>query len=1013
FSTAKYNLITFFPKFLFEQFSRYANLFFLFITLIQQIPGVSPTGKWSTAGPLILVLSISAIKELIEDYARHKADREVNHSKILVARGEKFVLDEWRNIVTGDIVKVTNCQLFPSDLILLSSSEPQGMCYIQTANLDGETNLKIRQALPETASKNSIHDLQDLQGYVECEGPNNRLYRFVGNLSIQGQEPVPIGANQILLRGAQLRNTQWVYGLVIYTGHESKLMQNTTMAPIKRSNVEHVTNDQIIFLFFLLIGLSLLSAIVYEGYRLKPAKFGMAFLTFVILYNNLIPISLIVTLEIVRFVQGLLIGWDLDMYYEQTDTPAKARTSNLNEELGQVKYVFSDKTGTLTRNVMEFRRCSIAGKVYGIEGHGFDDTNLLKDLSEPAGIAPIIREMLTMMAICHTVIPDYQNEDKSIVTYQAASPDEDAIVCAARNIGFTFTARTPNTVTIRVLGKEEIYEVLSVLEFNSTRKRMSVIVRCPDGKIKLYCKGADSVIYARLHAGGSPFADQTSDQLREFAVDGLRTLCFGMRELTESQFSEWNEMFKQASTAMEDRDSKIDEAAELIEKELYLIGASAIEDKLQEYVPETIAALAKAGINLWVLTGDKQETAINIGYSCRLLNDDMAILIVNDSTLAGVRTTLYNHVQAFGDNLRKDNNTALVIDGHALQFALEKELKDIFLDIALSCKSIICCRVSPLQKSLVVQLVRNEVKAITLAIGDGANDVGMIQTAHIGIGISGQEGMQAVCAADYSIARFHFLRKLLFVHGNWSYNRICKCILYCFYKNYTLYLIEFWFATVNGFSGQTLFNQWTISVYNIIFTSLPPIAIGIFDQTLSPKSLLQYPKLYKETQKNDTYNTKVFWLWTLNAVFHTLVIFWLIILAFTHEIPFINGKVVGEWFVGNVIYTAVVVTVNLKIALLTDYWNWVTHLVIWGSIISWFLFLFMFCNLWPAVDIGSNMAGLELIMFKCPSFWFTVIIVAVITLFRDCVWAIIQRTFFKTLTQEVQELEQRQVSNNG
>ena len=335
--------------------------------------------------------------------------------------------------------------------------------------------------------------------------------------------------------------------------------------------------------------------------------------------------------------------------------------------------------------------------------------------------------MLTMMAICHTVIPDHRNDDKSIITYQAASPDEDAIVCAARDIGYIFTARTPNTVTINAMGKEECYEVLNVLEFNSTRKRMSVIVRCPDGKMKLYCKGADSVIYARLHPGGSPFADQTSDQLREFAVDGLRTLCFGMRELSESEFDEWNKIYKTASTALEDRDSKIDEAAELIEKELHLIGASAIEDKLQEYVPETIAALSKAGVNLWVLTGDKQETAINIGYSCRLLNDDMALMIVNESNQAGVEATLLKHAQAFGENIRNDNNTALIIDGQSLQFALEENLRSTLLDVALSCKSIICCRVSPLQKSLIVQLVRNEVKAITLAIGDGANDVGMIQ----------------------------------------------------------------------------------------------------------------------------------------------------------------------------------------------------------------------------------------------------------------------------------------------
>uniref|UniRef100_A0A8C2KL72 Phospholipid-transporting ATPase n=1 Tax=Cyprinus carpio TaxID=7962 RepID=A0A8C2KL72_CYPCA len=877
-STAKYGILTFLPRFLYEQIRRAANAFFLFIALMQQIPDVSPTGRYTTLVPLIFILTVAGIKEIIEDYKRHKADNTVNKKKTTV----------------GDLVKVTNGQHLPADMVIVSSSEPQAMCYTETSNLDGETNLKIRQ--------------------------------------------------------------------------------NSTKAPLKRSNVERVTNMQILVLFGILLVMALVSSIgaaIWNKQHTDEAcwylsragdislNFWYNLLTFIILYNNLIPISLLVTLEVVKFTQALFINWDVEMYYAETDTPAMARTSNLNEELGQVKYLFSDKTGTLTCNIMHFKKCTIAGITYGhlpSTSHNsteFDDPALIQNIEKNHPTSPQICEFLTMMAVCHTVVPEREGNQ---IIFQASSPDEGALVKGAKSLGFVFTARTPHSVIIEARGKEQTYELLNVLEFSSNRKRMSVIVRTPTGKLRLYCKGADNVIFERLNEA-SQYKNLTVAHLEQFATEGLRTLCFAYVDLEEGAYQEWLKEYNRVSTVLKDRAQKLEECYELIEKNLLLLGATAIEDRLQAGVPETIATLMRADIKIWVLTGDKQETAINIGYSCRLVSHGMSLIIVNEDSLDATRATLTAHCSSLGDNLRKENELALIIDGQTLKYALSFEVRQAFLDLALSCKAVICCRVSPLQKSEIVDMVKKHVKAITLAIGDGANDVGMIQTAHVGVGISGNEGMQATNSSDYSIAQFSYLEKLLLVHGAWSYNRVTKCILYCFYKNVVLYIIELWFAFVNGFSGQILFERWCIGLYNVIFTALPPFTLGIVDRPCSQQNMLRFPQLYRITQNAEGFNTKVFWGHCINALIHSIILFWFPLKVLEHDTPFDNGNSVDYLFVGNIVYTYVVVTVCLKAGMETTAWTRFSHLAVWGSMVLWMLFFAVYSAIWPTIPIAPDMLG--------------------------------------------------------
>uniref|UniRef100_A0A8C6Q281 Phospholipid-transporting ATPase n=1 Tax=Nothobranchius furzeri TaxID=105023 RepID=A0A8C6Q281_NOTFU len=911
-NTTKYGILTFLPRFLYEQIRRAANAFFLFIALMQQIPDVSPTGRYTTLVPLIFILTVAGIKEIIEDYKRHKADNTINKKK------------------TTGMARV----------IKLAVSVPldAAMCYIETSNLDGETNLKIRQGLSLTAGLQTLEDLMSLSGRLEF----------------------PLGPDQVLLRGAQLRNTQWVAGIVVYTGHDSKLMQNSTKAPLKRSNVERVTNMQILVLFGILLVMALVSSVgaaIWNREHTDEAcwylsregdistNFAYNLLTFIILYNNLIPISLLVTLEVVKFTQALFINWDMEMYYSETDTPAMARTSNLNEELGQVKYLFSDKTGTLTCNIMHFKKCTIAGITYGNlpsnsnNSTEFDDPTLIQNIEKNHPTWPQICEFLTMMAVCHTVVPEREGDQ---IIYQASSPDEGALVKAAKGLGFVFTARTPHSVIIEARGKEMSYELLNVLEFSSNRKRMSVVVRTPNGKLRLYCKGADNVIFERLHEA-SQYKDLTVAHLEQFATEGLRTLCFAYVDLEEAAYQEWLKEYSRVSTELKDRAQKLEEIYEVLEKNLLLLGATAIEDRLQAGVPDTIATLIRADIKIWVLTGDKQETAINIGYSCRLVTHGMSLIIVNEDSLDATRATLTAHCSTLGDSLRKENDLALIIDGQTLKYALSFELRQAFLDLALSCKAVICCRVSPLQKSEIVDMVKKHVKAITLAIGDGANDVGMIQTAHVGVGISGNEGMQATNSSDYSIAQFCYLEKLLLVHGAWSYNRVTKCILYCFYKNVVLYIIELWFAFVNGFSGQILFERWCIGLYNVIFTALPPFTLGIFDRPCSQQNMLRFPQLYRITQNAEGFNTRVFWGHCINALIHSVILFWFPLKMLEHDSPFSNGQGNDYLFAGNMVYTVMCVRFS--------------HLAVWGSMALWMVFFAVYSYIWPTIPIAPDMRG--------------------------------------------------------
>ncbi|CAK8535942.1 unnamed protein product [Lathyrus sativus] len=1078
-STTKYNAIMFLPKALFEQFRRVANIYFLLAACLSASP-ISPFTSVSMIAPLAFVVGLSMAKEALEDSRRFLQDVKVNRRKASLHRGNGvFDLRSWQKIMVGDIVKVEKDQFFPADLLLLSSSYEDGICYVETMNLDGETNLKVKRSLEATLSLDNDGAFKDFSGTIRCEDPNPNLYTFVGNFEYERQV-YPLDPGHILLRDSKLRNTDYVYGVVIFTGHDSKVMQNSTKSPSKRSTIEKKMDYIIYTLFTVLILISFISSIGFVAktkyqatewwyirpddieYQYDPAKIGLAgmshLITALILYGYLIPISLYVSIEIVKVLQATFINQDLQMYDEETGTPAEARTSNLNEELGQVDTILSDKTGTLTCNQMDFLKCSIAGTTYGvrssevevaaakqmasdleeedmdvsnfpmhkkgkvprenvrraeeielepvvtskggedqrptIKGFGFVDSRLMNGnwLKDPN--ADVISLFFRILAVCHTAIPEL-NEENDSCTYEAESPDEGAFLIAAREFGFEFYRRTQSSVVVREIisasGQvvEREYKILNLLDFSSKRKRMSVIVRDEEGTIILLCKGADSIIFDRLSKNGKKYLEATSRHLNEYGEVGLRTLALAYRILDEQEYSDWNSEFQKAKTTVgPDREAMLEKVSDSMERELILVGATAVEDKLQKGVPQCIDKLAQAGLKIWVLTGDKMETAINIGYSCSLLRQGMKQICISttnsDSVIndgkevikGSILTQITNASQLM--KLEKDPHAAhaLIIDGKTLTYALEDDIKHQFLALAVDCASVICCRVSPKQKALVTRLVKEGTGKTTLAIGDGANDVGMIQEADIGVGISGVEGMQAVMASDFSIAQFRFLERLLVVHGHWCYKRIAQMICYFFYKNIAFGLTIFYFEAFAGFSGQSVYDDWYMILFNVVLTSLPVISLGVFEQDVPSEVCLQFPALYQQGPKNLFFDWYRILGWMGNGLYSSLVIFFLVILIFYDQAFRLNGQTADMATVGTVMFTSIIWAVNCQIALTMSHFTWIQHLFVWGSIASWYLFLFLYGMLAPRLSKSAYQIFVE-VLAPAPIYWTATILVTV------------------------------------
>lgn len=1021
--TTKYTLVTFLPLNLFEQFKRLSNIYFLVSMVVALIPGVSPVFPVTSIVPLVFVLTVGAIKDAVEDYDRYKADKEANAIPVKVLREGQVTDVKTSDVVVGDIVFMEKGQVFPADLLLLSSSSKEGQCYVETSNLDGETNLKLRKPVAETVQFDSPQKIGGLSLELSCEPPSVHLYKFHGRLIFPGppETTVSLSERQLLLRGSQLRNTHWIYGLCVYAGTDTKMFKNLQKKPMKFSSVNRLLNRFVLALFILQQILCCIGGGLAVGFQTSTASqswylvgynafnsaqlFFTQWLTYFVLYNVMIPISLFVSLEIVRVCQAKLMEWDKQMHARGKKMIAK--TSSLNDELARIEWVFSDKTGTLTENIMEFSRCCVDGHIHDEILCPGQLKEILRSprMSEKAKGTMV--EFLTALAVCHDVVPEVADNK---MVYEAQSTDEVALVSFARNNGFELLSRSTEGVEVMCLGQKILFQVLTTLEFNADRKRMSVIVRRKDtGRLTMYTKGADTMILARLDAEqlDKYTLNVTQNALRDFGKEGLRTLLVGYRDLDEAEYQTWRkESFAPAEAALEGRDEKVNAACELIEKKLLLLGATAIEDKLQPEVPETIQYLLEAGMKVYILTGDKRETAVNIAHSSRLLTEDMEVLHVEADTSEKCGRQLQQYLDQFvgppGSGRKHQKELAVVIDGASLHFALEDHSDDL-LRLCLACHAAICCRITPLQKALMVRLICRRTNKIGLAIGDGANDVSMIMEAKVGVGIIGVEGTQAARSADYAIPQFRHLRRLLAVHGRYSFLRAGDLIQYSFYKNMLIMWCQFFFIFYNGYTGQTFFDSWILLFYNMLFTAFPPLFTGIFEKDLNEKLIDPNPQAYLHCQRGRSCTWLTFSRWLFNSLLHSVLIYFSLVYIYNTETIFPAGRTGGIWEMGTLASSIFIVVALVKSGMETRCWTWITHLGIWGSLILYFVFLFVYCAL-SSLFGQANMYFVIYNLMASGMFWVILIWGVGSCLMMDLLYKYVQWHYFPYDWQMLQTL---------
>ncbi|XP_041111916.1 phospholipid-transporting ATPase 11C-like isoform X2 [Polyodon spathula] len=1054
--SSKYTVWNFLPKNLFEQFRRIANFYFLIIFLVQVIVD-TPTSPVTSGLPLFFVITVTAIKQGYEDWLRHKADNEVNKYLVSVQEANGAVRKESEEIKVGDVVEVTEDETFPCDLILLQSTRDDGTCFVTTASLDGESNHKTHFTVADTEK-----DLHSFCATIECEQPQPDLYKFVGRMHItkDGQEPIvrSLGPENLLLKGATLKNTKKIYGVAVYTGMETKMALNYQGKSQKRSAVEKSINAFLIVYLCILISKALVCTTLKYVWQSHPGhdepwynqktqkekdtnkllKMFTDFLSFMVLFNFIIPVSMYVTVEMQKFLGSFFISWDKDFFDLEIQEGALVNTSDLNEELGQVEYVFTDKTGTLTQNNMEFIECCIDGYQYNygdsrteLDGFCVTDGPVSK-LQEKAGKE---KEELFLRALClcHTVQVKEGTEldcmdevdgirasnDAEQCCYIASSPDEVALVKGAQKYGFMFLGMEGKDMKIQNRNKDvEQYELLHVLNFDPVRRRMSVIVKTKSGETLLFCKGADSSVFPRVQAEE---VERIRMHVERNATEGYRTLCMAYKSLSSEEFEQTDAALQDARLALQDREERLAQVYDQVEAGMHLIGATAVEDRLQEEAAETMEALHGAGMKIWVLTGDKMETAKSTCYSCRLFLRSTELLELTVRTLEEggcpreekLHDLLLDYHKRAVQDRHKDKDKegvtrswssgfqefGFIVDGATLSLLLNaspdasaSRYKSLFLQICQNCTAVLCCRMAPLQKAQIVKMVKNSKGSpITLSIGDGANDVSMILEAHVGIGVKGKEGRQAVRNSDYAIPKLKHLKKLLLVHGHLYYVRIAHLVQYFFYKNLCFILPQFLYQLFCGFSQQPLYDAAYLTMYNICFTSMPIVAYSLLEQHICIESLQENASLYRGIAKNAMLRWGPFLYWTVLGLFEGLIFFFGVYQLFWNPALADNGQVFGNWTFGTIVFTVLVFTVTLKLAMDTRHWTWVNHFAIWGSLAFYIFFSFFWGGIiWPFMQ-QQRLYFVFANMLSSVSAWLIIILLVMVSLLPDIVIGVIRR----------------------
>eukprot|EP00871_Galdieria_phlegrea_P003404 jgi/Galph1/4064/GphlegSOOS_G2721.1 len=1281
-STTRYRWWSFIPQNLYEQFRRWVMMYFLAYLIINILSGVfpqiavysTPSGVSVTAiVPLSLVVGVTMIKAAVEDIFRFRNDLSANSKIFHVVRDGFRVRIRSSQIHVGDIIVMEDNETVPADIVALSAAREDGVILLETSALDGETNLKRHLVLADTANISSDTGISNLRGELRCEPPSIKMNSFAGITKLEFTEQIggakskiiekPISKDNLLLRGAIVRNSGWLYGIVVYTGMETKMLQQWRRPKSKFSLIEKEINRVYIVCFVYLVlwcfALGLAAGIKanYSSFRgawylgaittqYSSAVMGiLGFFANVVMSGTVVPIAVYITLELARSGLMIFLHWDdalvtyrknkksniateLTGETEEDDDGqvqvirAEVRNSDLETELGQVSHIFSDKTGTLTMNIMEFRKCYVKGNVFqfdselrrlqhlegkpeecktedlanflrgmaichsvltnnvgmksssfiseekgseeGLKGlssewapaspkrtqsttvaldeYGYQDARKLlerkrsylgTEIEDTGNISSVITPSYTVASSYKSLLSKwkqkvpwllgkeknatstdqeiatrYEEKEKSSgllllekdsfqthrpgdflhpknVTYEGSNTDEMEFVKTAALSGYRLALRTRDALVVEEnnniaeskyqtsTAKQTksfafvTYKILASCDFSSERKRMSIIVQTPDQRILLFVKGAESVILPRVSPENRVDIESSNFYVGKFAKDGLRTLVFAQRELSAEYFQEWQSKLHQAELALYDREKLIYETWDVIESDLNLLGVTAVEDRLQDDVPETINYLRQCGIRIWLLTGDKRETAINVGVSSGLIGSDAAMYDLDGQTESEVASQL-SYLASFEDLCQeiemdktvqqlevppdqrvgsqefveinsftnsptstnvtsaeqetwKNTHRTLIVEGETLTVLLLHFAKDFVSIASNKFDSVICCRTRPMDKAWVVRTCKTYQNETTLSVGDGGNDVPMILEAHVGVGIAGYEGAQAARSADFSIGEFRHLRRLIAIYGRYANVGISQCLKAIFYKDFVIFTGLLWYNIWCQLSSEAIANTYYELLYDLLYTGLAPLVLGWFERDVPASAVLRYPAVYKSKSEFTLASTVP---WLLSGFWHSIVLSFVPVLALYNSADATDvwnpqGYTFGLSSLIVIFQFGVEIVVLGKISLETLRWTWVNVLGIVFCLACFLIYLILFTT--DFFTSTSSFLGNDLYwtwyndMSSSAYFYFVLLIIVSLALLPDFIlhgYRNVYRPRFWMVVRQAAMKEKRQRSKN-
>lgn len=970
----KYNIISFLPIVLFNQFKFFLNLYTLIMACSQFIPELMIGFFYTYWAPLSCVLTVSVVREAVDDFLRFKRDKAVNSQlyQKLTPNGPHVIPSS--KIKVSDLIIVEKDQRVPADMILLKTTERNGSCFVRTDQLDGETDWKLRLAISATQLIESNEDFFNIEATITAEPPGKDIHSFRGKfITYKDNSELPLSIENTIWANTVIASGQAV-GVVIYTGKETRSVMNNLEARSKVGSIDLDLN----YITKLLFGAVVVLAFAMVTLQRFDGVWWRYWFRFVLLFSYIIPISLRVNLEMSRVVYSYMIQKDKEI------PGVVVRTTTIHEDLGRIAYILTDKTGTLTRNEMVFRKIHFGKVSYTSEyfnevalllqtafapppppmsqagpsghrrdgssasvgsyiggGNRFQPRHIRIDSYEiDRDTVQRLQAGVLALALCHNVTPSYENEfddisnsqgggsggdlmldsDVSIpmqprgVTYQASSPDEVALVQWTESVGLSLVDRDISQIKLRnPHGQIMKYDILQIFPFSSETKRMGIIVRDHQtNEILFLLKGADVVVSQLIQ-----YSDWLQEQCDNMARSGLRTLVVARKILTHEQYTDFDMRYTQAKCNMTNRQQRMNEVLATLEKDMELLCLTGVEDRLQDGVPMALKGLQDAGIRIWMLTGDKMETAINVAKSSQLVKKMQEVY-----QFRSVRNRVDAHLEL--NNFHRKSDCPLIISGEDLEVCL-KFYPTEFMKLACQCSAVVCCRCSPTQKAEVVKLIQNRSGKRTLAIGDGGNDVSMIQTADVGVGITGKEGQQASLAADFSITQFSHIYRLVLLHGRYSYKRSATLSQFIIHRGLIISTMQAIFSSVFNFASVSLYPGFLMVGYTTVYTMFPVFSI-VLDKDVSPKLVMTYPELYK-LMKGRSLSMKTFLIWVVISIYQGAVIMYGAMFLFNDEFIHIVA----------ITFTTLVITELLMLALNVRSWHW---LMVVAEVISLSFYLF-------------------------------------------------------------------------